>query len=220
MGNPPRADVEPSCGAVAEKLKDADGWIEWKGGDCPCGPGVVVEWKTRAMPGDQIYWGPREADLLDWRQTGGGDDIVAFRVVGAVTMHVQKPGESRRVCVHGMPEGGVCAQCFADHAVREDRRKLSGVGLYNDNGDESILAEAARIVAGDRQADYGDMRASFGRIATIWSAILDTRVSPRDVARCMIALKLSRDLHRPKRDNLVDIAGYAHCAQQLEDDVP
>lgn len=84
--------------------------------------------------------------------------------------------------------------------------------------DESILAEAERIVGGDRQQDYGDMQTSFARVAGMWSIILGgARVTPRDVARCMIALKLTRDCNRAKRDNLVDIAGYARCAQNLED---
>lgn len=62
-------------------------WIEWKGGDCPCGPGAVVEWQTRAMPGHMDHFGPAQADLLDWRRNGYGDDIVAFRVVGQVKLH-------------------------------------------------------------------------------------------------------------------------------------
>lgn len=171
-------------------------WIEWNGGDNPCPPGAVVEWQTRAMPEGTQHWEPRAADVLDWRHRGyhgAADDIVAFRIVGDVVMRDQHdPATSKD---HGIAQAEI---------PRES--------------DESILREAERIVGGDRRQDYGDMQTSFARIAGMWSIILGgARVTPRDVARCMIALKLTRDCNRAKRDNLVDIAGYAHCAQQLED---
>jgi hypothetical protein len=43
----------------------------------------------------------------------------------------------------------------------------------------------------------------------MWAAILDLpEVTPAQVALCMVALKISRECHQPKRDNLVDGAGY------------
>ena len=80
---------------------------------------------------------------------------------------------------------------------------------------EGVLDEAKRIVNGARNEDYGTPEDNFARIATMWSVILGTEVTPRQVATCMIALKLARDAFQPKRDNLVDIAGYAHCASTL-----
>lgn len=80
----------------------------------------------------------------------------------------------------------------------------------------SILVEAARLVDGDRQSDYGHPQDDFKRIATIWSALLEnklnTDLTSSEVGAMMIALKLSRTAFKNKRDNWIDIAGYAHCA--------
>ena len=81
---------------------------------------------------------------------------------------------------------------------------------------QSILVEAAKIVDNDRADDYGDPRDDFKRIATIWSTLLENKLNvdltPSEVCAMMIALKLSRAAHSNKRDNWIDIAGYAHCA--------
>jgi hypothetical protein len=76
---------------------------------------------------------------------------------------------------------------------------------------QSILVEAARLVDTDRAQDYGDPRDDFKRIATIWSTLLENKLNT-DLTSDMIALKLSRAVHNNKRDNWIDIAGYAHCA--------
>ena len=81
-------------------------------------------------------------------------------------------------------------------------------------GDDSVLAEANVIVNGPRAALYGAPLVNHQRIAAIWSVILGTHVTPRQAALCMIGVKLAREAHAPKRDNLVDIAGYAEVAQR------
>ena len=43
-------------------------------------------------------------------------------------------------------------------------------------------------------------------------------VGAMDVPLCMIAVKLARQAHRHKRDNLVDIAGYARTAAMVAGD--
>jgi hypothetical protein len=83
--------------------------------------------------------------------------------------------------------------------------------LYQPSAAESILDEAKRITAGDRQAAYGPPDQDFSRTAKMWSAIKGIDFEPRDVAMFLIALKLSRETHQRKRDNAVDIAGYAFC---------
>lgn len=74
--------------------------------------------------------------------------------------------------------------------------------------DETILDEAKRIVYGERGENYGHPFEDFSRTAKIWSAILDIQVTPEQVALCMVGLKISREVNRPKRDNVVDGAGY------------
>ena len=73
---------------------------------------------------------------------------------------------------------------------------------------ESILDEAKRIVHGERGENYGHPFEDFSRTAKIWSAVLGIKVEPEQVALCMVGLKISRECNRPKRDNVVDGAGY------------
>lgn len=82
---------------------------------------------------------------------------------------------------------------------------------------DSILSEAERLVTGARQSDYGHPHDDFSRTAQIWSAILGIEVTAKQVALCMVGVKLSREVHRPKRDNLVDGAGYLRTAQLVEE---
>jgi Domain of unknown function (DUF6378) len=82
---------------------------------------------------------------------------------------------------------------------------------------ETILEEAQRLVYGDRNNDYGHPYHDMSRTAKIWSAILGVEVEPLQVAMCMIGVKLSRQVNKSKRDNMVDIAGYAEVAQRIVD---
>lgn len=93
-----------------------------------------------------------------------------------------------------------------------------------EDGGESVLDTAKRITEGARQNDYGHPTEDFARTAALWTAILSHRlrdgetVTAMDVPLCMIALKLARQVHRHKRDNLVDIAGYARTASMVAGD--
>jgi len=90
---------------------------------------------------------------------------------------------------------------------------------------DNILQEADLLTAGDRQRDYDHPLPNHTRIATMWNAYLGIRrepegpVSPEDVAHMMILLKISRDVFTPKRDNLVDICGYARCVERMREGV-
>ncbi len=85
---------------------------------------------------------------------------------------------------------------------------------------ESVLSEAARITSGDRNAAYGPPNQDFERTAGMWSALFSEKLKPGaafesgDVALAMILLKCSRQTHQQKRDNWVDIAGYAFCGNR------
>ena len=80
----------------------------------------------------------------------------------------------------------------------------------------TIADEAVALVYGDRQNSYGTPTEDFTRTGKIWSAILGADVSPKQVALCMVGVKLSREVHKPKRDNLVDGIGYLLCAHRIE----
>ena len=85
----------------------------------------------------------------------------------------------------------------------------------------SILEEAMECTSGDRRRDYAHPLPNHQRIAAYWNAHLHSVgiegvLTPADVALMMILLKVARQARTPKRDNLVDIAGYARCVAQIE----
>ena len=82
---------------------------------------------------------------------------------------------------------------------------------------KSVLQEAEILVRGARGNNYGHPYHDFSRTAKMWTAILGTEVTPQTVGMCMIALKLSREVNKHKRDNLVDVGGYALTIQMIED---
>lgn len=85
----------------------------------------------------------------------------------------------------------------------------------------TIIEEAAKIVAGDRAKDYGDVAGNWQCIAELWSAYLTRRLNlpvileAGDVAMLNVLQKAARQAYRPKRDNLTDIIGYCSCADSL-----
>jgi hypothetical protein len=92
---------------------------------------------------------------------------------------------------------------------------LKGISLEAPTQPVTILEEAQNLVCGDRREAYGGIRENLDMIATMWNQLLAPKLnSPldaQDVARLNIATKLARDVTgKPKRDNCVDIAGYAY----------
>jgi hypothetical protein len=81
----------------------------------------------------------------------------------------------------------------------------------------NILQEADKLTSIDRNGSYGPPKQDFERTAKMWSAILNTEVSARQIALCMIALKLSRLAYRMKRDSIVDVAGYARTLEMIDE---
>lgn len=81
---------------------------------------------------------------------------------------------------------------------------------------ESILQEAHRLVHGDRQAAYSHPIDDYTRTGRMWGAILGIPdIDPRICCLMMAAVKVSRETHKHKRDNLTDLAGYAACAKMV-----
>ena len=81
-----------------------------------------------------------------------------------------------------------------------------------------LLQEAETLVNGERDNQYGDPRDDFRKTADMWNvyikAVLKERPNllPHDVAALLCMLKISRIAWSPdKRDNWVDLAGYAAC---------
>lgn len=83
---------------------------------------------------------------------------------------------------------------------------------------ETVCQEADRLVGSDRNDAYGHPRYDFARIGALWHEAFGWEVQPADVALAMVLVKISRELHRHKRDNLVDIAGYARTIEMIYDE--
>jgi len=93
-----------------------------------------------------------------------------------------------------------------------------------------ILSEAASIVDGERQAKYGPPAENFYRIAQLWTAYLAGRglidlnktdgITPTDYALMQALVKIARLEHGYHHDSVVDLAGYAACAAQVNEVEP
>jgi hypothetical protein len=82
--------------------------------------------------------------------------------------------------------------------------------------DDDIFEIAKNLVAGDRQKQYGPPAQNLMDIGRIWGALLQIDdISPTMVALMMTGLKLAREAHAPKKDNLVDAIGYIHIVDLL-----
>ena len=81
-----------------------------------------------------------------------------------------------------------------------------------------ILHEAIQIRGGERNADYGDAVENFRRIAEIANALTGLSLTPVQCCKVLMAVKLSRERHNPKRDNRVDLCGYTDILDLLERD--
>ena len=79
------------------------------------------------------------------------------------------------------------------------------------------LREAARIISGERDRQYGKPEDNFKRIAKIWSVTLGIPVSNEDVAMAMVAVKVARYASKSgyQPDTWIDIAGYAACGYEV-----
>lgn len=76
---------------------------------------------------------------------------------------------------------------------------------------ESVCAEADRLVSTDRQADYGHPADDYARTVAIFKLLTGKELTAAEGVKFMIAVKLSREANRHKRDNLVDACGYLKC---------
>lgn len=85
------------------------------------------------------------------------------------------------------------------------------------NERKQLLKDAKKIVCGARSDQYGDVEDSFCNIARLWSAYLHESINSRDVANMMILLKIARNNQNIHRDNWVDIAGYAACGAECDE---
>jgi hypothetical protein len=84
-----------------------------------------------------------------------------------------------------------------------------------------LLREAATLITGDREQDYGTPQVNFQRIADLWNVQLKEllapgkKFSPMDVALAMTQVKMGRAVQTPTEDSFKDAAGYIALAYEL-----
>lgn len=84
----------------------------------------------------------------------------------------------------------------------------------------ALLKEAAKQInpdGGPRAATYGDILTNFTDIAKLWSSYLGTDLSAYQIAEMMVLFKVARSQAGFKKDNYLDIAGYAAIASELRE---
>lgn len=88
----------------------------------------------------------------------------------------------------------------------------------------SILEEAQGIIHGARNKDYGHPLDNHSTTAEMWTSYLARKygtvptLDASDVCVLNILQKVSRYANAPKRDSLVDMAGYAGNIEMVEDE--
>lgn len=87
----------------------------------------------------------------------------------------------------------------------------------------NILEEAYAFVYGARNADYGHPADDFAAVAKAFNAYVEKKynianlLEATDVPIFQMIVKIMREANKPKRDNLVDIAGYAATLEMVYD---
>jgi hypothetical protein len=84
---------------------------------------------------------------------------------------------------------------------------------------KSILTEAESIVNGDRNVQYGDPNEAFKEYSNILEATFGIKLTPAEICKVQIAVKLGRLKYKHKRDSVVDLCGYAEILNRLENGI-
>lgn len=91
---------------------------------------------------------------------------------------------------------------------------------------EKILAEAVQTICHDRQNQYGSPEDNFNTISNFWTDYILAKqeaeqgspflLTGEDVANMMVLFKVARTVTGTyKRDNYIDMAGYAACGGEI-----
>ena len=106
---------------------------------------------------------------------------------------------------------------------RQDENRRIYIEAYQDvqaevyaEADCNILEEANKLVYGNREADYGSVKDNFNNIARGWSVIAKQDINAEQVGLMMVWVKITRQMNKPKRDNLVDGAGYFATIEKMQ----
>lgn len=168
-----------------------------------------------------------------------GADAIKEENIKTVTKHIKKEQGVKDVeeAVKEAAEAITGVASFLNEEpiqkIAKDIKKEQSIDKENIRKmeDESCLEEAAKIISGNRQNDYGTPEDSFQRIADYWNAYLyhrkevmkgtideDYPLEGKDIAMMMVLFKIAREEHSHKHDNLVDICGYTAILDNMYKD--
>ena len=118
-------------------------------------------------------------------------------------------------CERCMDTGGIVIYTLGDHKRLNcpdcHKRKWEPKDF---NEKPNVLERAGKLVK-ERGKSYNNPYDNFSRTAMIWSAILGITVTPDQVAKMLIGLKLARLSQTPDhQDSIDDIVGYGWCLDE------
>ena len=80
-----------------------------------------------------------------------------------------------------------------------------------------VLQTAFKLVFGPRSKKYGPPLTNHQRIASGWSVIFGKEITPSQVVKALIWLKIARLVNENDEDSWVDIAGYAAIGSEISE---
>ena len=79
----------------------------------------------------------------------------------------------------------------------------------------SLLLQAEQIVNGDRNDQYGDPNIAFQEYSNILKTTFDIDLTPEQICKVQMAIKLGRLKYKYKHDSLLDLIGYSEILNRL-----
>ena len=73
---------------------------------------------------------------------------------------------------------------------------------------KSALQSAHELIYSERQKQYGNFKDNMTRLSNLFESMTDIKLTEKQCTKFLIALKLSRESTKHKRDNLIDLVGY------------
>ena len=81
---------------------------------------------------------------------------------------------------------------------------------------DSLLLQADKVVNGDRNEQYGDAKQAFNEYSEILKTTFNISLSPEEICKVMMAIKLGRLKYKFKEDSLLDLMGYSEILNILQ----
>ncbi|MGL5390919.1 MAG: hypothetical protein ACRDA8_05955, partial [Shewanella sp.] len=111
---------------------DADGWIEWKGGECPVAPSDIVEYLMINDTADELH--ADKAGDLQWSKSGSAGDIAFYRLYKSRSLQEVVSSDTEE------QQNPTIEKLVADY-----RNKLDYADLKQDEADKANMESDAAL---------------------------------------------------------------------------